>query len=711
MVQSNSPAPKPMAQAPGNAAMNEADRGLILQRGGVEIKVDKVDDRFIVASDHPEELEALAKRHSAAAQESATPNQITEFTVPPQERDQAMKEMRASGEVTYAAHVYQFKDDPTNPIYLSDEITIQFTPNTPSSVINQVAKDSGLQQVKPIQGIPNAFVFTLTKTAQENPLKLTNRLMQRSDVLTAEPNIIVPTQPHYRPKDPIYSTQWHLHHNGGDELAAGSHISAEAAWDVTRGHRSIVVAVMDDAIDLDHTDFQGPGKMVWPKDFKGTDYLPLPEDAGENHGTSCAGVAVAEENGLGGVGVAPGCALMPIRTTGFLDDNTIEELFDWATTHGASVISCSWGPSAVNYPLSLRQKAALTRAASQGRNGKGCVIVFASGNANRPTNGIIRESGWPNNALSGNVKWFSGFSAHPDVIAVSACTSLNRKAAYSNWGPDISVCGPSNNAPPGVGLPNIGFVATPPQVNEFTPGLGIVTTDRSGFDGYSAENYTPDRGDAAFGGTSSACPLVAGVAALVLSANPALTAREVRQILEQTTDKIVDKTPDPQFGIVKGTYEASGRCDWFGYGKVNAAKAVQMAAKKRLAAIASTRNLTFDNTQVLAIPDGDGDGVVSDVQVREAGILRDIQVNVDLTHGYLGDLELWLIPPSGQGILLQGRDLGRRTQINARYSLQSTPVLQQLLGSSIQGRWQLQAIDLVPQDIGQIDRWRLTLGI
>jgi subtilisin-like proprotein convertase family protein len=339
------------------------------------------------------------------------------------------------------------------------------------------------------------------------------------------------------------------------------------------------------------------------------------------------------------------------------------------------------------------------------------VIIFASGNANRPTNGVIRESGWPNNALSGNVKWFSGFSAHPDVIAVSSCTSLNRKAAYSNWGPDISVCAPSNNAPPGVGLPSIGFVATPPQLNEFTPGLGIVTTDRSGSDGYTLDNYTPDRGEAAFGGTSSACPLVAGVAALVLSAHPGLTAREVRQILEQTTDKIVDKTPDPQFGIVKGTYEASGRCDWFGYGKVNAAKAVQLASKKRLAVIPATRKLTFDKNEALAIPDGDADGVVSDVQVSEAGILRDIQVNVDLTHAYLGDLELWLIPPSGQGILLQGRDLGRRTQIAARYSLQTTAVLQHLLGTSIQGRWQLQAIDLIPQDSGQIDRWQLVLGV
>ncbi len=108
---------------------------------------------------------------------------------------------------------------------------------------------------------------------------------------------------------------------------------------------------------------------------------------------------------------------MPIRTTGYLDDESIEQVFDWAMTKGASVISCSWGASAVYFPLSLRQRAAITRAATEGRNGKGCVIVFAAGNANRPTSGTVNESGWPNNLLQGPVKWLSGFAVHPDVIS------------------------------------------------------------------------------------------------------------------------------------------------------------------------------------------------------------------------------------------------------------------------------------------------------
>jgi len=88
--------------------------------------------------------------------------------------------------------------------------------------------------------------------------------------------------------------------------------------------------------------------------------LPLPAKEQDKHGTAVAGVAVAEENGSGVVGVAPGCALMPIRTTGFLDDEAVEEIFHWAVDQGAAVICCSWGASAVRFPLSLRQRAALT---------------------------------------------------------------------------------------------------------------------------------------------------------------------------------------------------------------------------------------------------------------------------------------------------------------------------------------------------------------
>jgi subtilisin family serine protease len=458
----------------GNAVMADDRRGLILQRGGEELALEKLDDRFTIGGYGKTNTSELATRYSAQLNPGSTPAKMAELLVPPQQRDRVMESMRTSGQVGFATHVYQLKNDPTSRIYLTDQITVQFGPAVAASRIAAITTEMGLKQIKPVEDLVNTFVMALTPNSLENPLKISNRLMQKSEVLTAEPNIVIEAQSHYRPKDSLYAQQWHLNHNGGAGLVSGSHIFAEQAWDVTRGHRSVIVAVMDDGVDLQHPDFQGTGKIVAPRDFKGRDFRPMPEEAGESHGTSCAGVAVAEENGNGVVGVAPGCALMPIRTTGFLDDDTIEALFDWASKKGAAVISCSWGASAVNYPLSLRQKAAITRAATKGRRGKGCVILFAAGNANRPTNGMINEAGWDQNALSGPTKWYGGFTVHPDVITVGACTSLNRKAIYSNWGAEISVCAPSNNAPPGVGLPNLGYVATPPTIDGETPGRGIV---------------------------------------------------------------------------------------------------------------------------------------------------------------------------------------------------------------------------------------------
>jgi subtilisin family serine protease len=689
----------------GNASIPDENRGKILQRGGEELLVEKLDDRFAVNATSKQQAWDLVNKVPVQINPGSAPPQLTEFIVDPAQKDQVLNQVRSDAQVNYASHIYQVQGSPGSQLYVTNQITIQFDPSVKAEAISAIAQEFGLEQIKQIVGIPNTFVFQLTADSKENPLKITNRLISRSEILTAEPNIIVRQESHYRPKDPLYSKQWHLNHSGGQDLATGAHVFAEQAWDITRGSRSIVVAVMDDAVDLSHPDFQGLGKIVAPRDFKGRDFDPDPDDLGEDHGTSCAGVAVAEENGFGTVGAAPGCALMPLRTTGFLDDQTIEDLFGWAVDRGASVISCSWGPSAVYYPLSLRQRAAITRAATEGRNGKGCVIVFAAGNANRPTNGTINESGWRNNAISGSTSWLGGFTVHPDVIAVSASTSLNKKAAYSNWGAEISVCAPSNNAPPGMGLPGIGYVATPPEVRTAVRGLGIVTSDRRGSEGYDTGDFTYG-----FGGTSSACPLVAGVAALVLSANPDLTAQEVRQILQQTADKIVDSDPDPQFRLRKGTYEASGRCDWFGYGKVNAAKATQAAIARRVS-LTVARSLVVENSKMVMIPDNSSVGIASEIQVNESATIKDIQVTVNITHDFLGDIEVSLVSPSGRETLLQGRTLGRQTVLNRTYSLQTTPPLRKILGQPAQGRWQLRVVDAIANDTGIINSWKLAIGV
>jgi subtilisin family serine protease/subtilisin-like proprotein convertase family protein len=589
-------------------------------------------------------------------------------------------------------------------VYLTDEVTIQFT-QMGQAEAEAIASSLGLQTVQPVAGIPNTFVFHVTEQARSNPIKIANQLMRRADVLTAEPNVAIKTQTLYRPRDTDYAKQWYLNNGGGADLASGSHIFVEGAWDITRGSRSVVVAVADDAFDLNHPDFQGQGKIIAPKNLKEVGALPLPGGPQENHGTACAGLAIAEENNVGIVGVAPGCSFMPIRTTGFLDDNAIEQIFNWATDQGAWVISCSWGPSLVYYSLTLRQKAAINRAATKGRGGKGCVVVFAAGNTNRPVNGTIDERGWPQDALFGATSWLSGFAVHPDVIAVSACTSLNKKAAYSNWGANVSVCAPSNNASPGMWLQETGYVNAPPLIDKPLKGKGVFSTDRLGGVGYDPGSFTTD-----FGGTSSACPVVAGVAALVLSANPDLTAQEVKQILQDTADKIVDADPDPQFGYRRGTYDANGHSQWFGYGKVNATKAVQ-AAQQKISRPGVARRIQQKNAAVLDIPDFNFQGITSAIQINDPGRISDIQISVTVEHSFMGDLEISLFTPGGDIILLQSRTLGRLTLLQKTYSPQTTPLLRRLLGQPVSGRWLLQVIDFARVNTGRLRSWQIDLGV
>ena len=686
------------------APIPESEMGLVLQRGGEQWVLEKAPDRLTVAlksnppSGWDKDLPSLASRPIAA--------NFSELTVDPQTLETAITSARNSQDVAFASHVYQIKNAPGTYTYLSNEITIQWSETSDKATRNALIQQYGLREIKPVDTLPHTWVYQLTENAPENPIKIANRLMASPAVVVAEPNLIIPSQPMYRPRDGFYSQQWYLNHNGGNTLATGSHIDAERAWDMTRGDRSIVVAVADDAMDLNHPDFQGLGKIVAPKDFKGQDFIPQPEGLVENHGTSCAGVAIAEENGSGIVGVAPGCSLMPVRTTGFLDDNSIEQLFDWCASRGAAVISCSWGPAAVNFPLSLRQNAALTKAATQGRQGKGCVIVFASGNANRPINDTVYEQGWPNNVISGNTRWLAGFPVHPNVIAVSACSSLSKKAIYSNWGKEIAVCAPSNNAPPGIWLQQTGFIPTPPAVTSSTPGLGVFTTDRVGGAGYGTGDFT-----GTFGGTSSACPIVAGVAALVLSANPNLTAAQVKQILISNTDKITDLDPDPQFGFRKGTYDSSGHSQWFGYGKVNAYKAVLAAVRSRPTPVSVSRWIQRQNYVSATISDYDSRGISSSIYVSETNPLRDIQVTIDIDHSFLGDIQVNLISPNNKTILLQNRSLGRQTRLQHTYTSSERPLLKDLVNVSIKGVWKLQVIDYALGNTGTLRGWVLTLGI
>ncbi|MCP4117496.1 MAG: S8 family serine peptidase [Desulfobacteraceae bacterium] len=362
--------------------------------------------------------------------------------------------------------------------------------------------------------------------------------------------------------------------------------------------------------------------------------------------------------------MAPGCALMPIRTTGMISDGTIDDLFEYARVNGADVISCSWGVADDFFTLSTRMKNAIRRAAVEGRRGKGCVILFAAGNENSPVDGF-----------KNGVRVRSGFAMHPDVITVSASNSRDVRSHYSNFGPEIWVAAPSSGS----------------------GGRRIVTTDRTGAAGYQSGAYTTVEG---FGGTSSSTPLAAGVCGLMLSVNPDLTGSEVKKILGETADKIDSHN---------GNYNPQGHSEWYGWGRVNAFKAVS-EARNRLSP-SPVKRITFERSPGLAVPDYPMPGVSDAIQVEDGGIVRSASVSVDITHTYRGDLRIVLVTPDGSHITLRDREVDSRDNLVHTYTADDTPALAGLSGTPARGSWELRVIDMAKIDTGAVNSWTLTLDL
>jgi subtilisin-like proprotein convertase family protein len=340
---------------------------------------------------------------------------------------------------------------------------------------------------------------------------------------------------------------------------------------------------------------------------------------------------------------------------------------------------------------SALRSAIATLAASGGRRGKGLLFCVAAGNNNCPVRDLVNTRTYRFVDGGGSLRSYRGpidrwIAAHPDVITVSASTSLRRRAAYSSWGKEISVCAPSSN------FDDL-FAFTP-------PGRGIVTTDNESFG--SGTDFTPgSRFTAEFGGTSSATPTVAGVCGLVLSVNPSLRATDVRHVLQSTADKDLSQVTDTPVNE-PGTFSPAGFSLWFGHGKVNAFKALQVAHAR----VQSQGSIDVRQQGGVDIPDT-GAVVSSALQIHESGKIADLRIQVDIRHTYIGDLRVDLIDPQGSMIPLHRNTGGSADNLVRTYSSQEIPALRSLLGRSIRGTWVLQVRDTFRLDTGRLQSWRI----
>ena len=433
-------------------------------------------------------------------------------------------------------------------VYASGRIFVKL-PGMDEKSVEKWCKSNGLTFVKKFK---YATDWSLAET-NGDPIKKSVELVEKKIVTQAEPSFFMTFEPMtYKPNDTLFSKQWHLYNDGSDATLTGSDSTHVAeAWDILRqitgelGGSTVKLAIVDDGFEPDHEDMQG--RFLPGYDFVDNDNDPthgVRSTQLDMHGTSVSGVAAGNaDNGIGIAGACPNCNIIPLRmglsSQNHTPDDIAIEAFEWAVDAGADIISNSWGPTITNTDMNQPLKDLVANITTTGRNGKGTVILFAAGNSTE--------------SVSDNC-----FVGNPNVITIGATRADGQKASYSNFGPAVDFTASSCDTE-GDGWQGGNTID------------GIWTTDNTGSGGYNAGG-NENGGDIAgnytnsFGGTSSACPLAAGITGLVMFANPNLTKDQIYEIFKTTSDKVGGET-----------YDANGFNQNYGYGRVNACKAVKKA--------------------------------------------------------------------------------------------------------------------------------------
>lgn len=307
------------------------------------------------------------------------------------------------------------------------------------------------------------------------------------------------------PDDPRYPGQWYLERLG-----------IEDAWRLSVGDPSVTIVVVDTGCDGTHADLVtklDPGRDVIDVD---DDPTPPAGERGNAHGTACAGLAAAgTDNGEGIAGACPECRLRCVRMLGGrASEGSISAdvaAFQFALEVDAAVVSNSWGFVEVT-PIPSVLREIIEQVVDEGRGGRGALVLFASGNDNREIFDYELQ------AVRG-------------VLTVGAVNNFDEATAFSNRGAAVDIVAPT----------------------------GTLTTDIAGPDGDDPGDYT-----SSFGGTSSACPLAAGVAGLLASAAPEMSGEELARAMIETAKPSLFATPDE-----------TGHDPLYGYGRIQPAEALR----------------------------------------------------------------------------------------------------------------------------------------
>jgi len=439
------------------------------------------------------------------------------FVQPSRAFAESTRSARARPEtVQDVGQVYQ--QDDGHILIGSRSLIVQFSPELSDRAVRRELKKRNLTVVRSLAFAPNQFQVEVAPG--EDLLTVANDLQESDTVVAAEPEFVEHIGQRLTPTDPAYNQQWQLNNTGGSGGVAGADIAAERAWDFTLG-RGVRVAVIDNGFDVGHLDLAAgivaeSGFFDATSTFRQT-LTGYPDNA---HGTFCAGmVGARHNNGRDGCGSAPECELMLLaaRNDQVGTQATLARTVAYAADPRLEVTGADVSTGADVIVSSLGPNGANWALTTVLEN----AILFATRQGRR-------GRGTPIFWASSNGNFDVGLDevvSHPNVIAVGRSRRDDRE--------DNSAHGP--------------------ELDFLAPGVNVVSTNSGG-------------GTRTSTGTSYAAPLAAGIGALTLSINPDLTAEEVRQIMRDTCDKIGG-----------ATYNAQGHNDDYGFGRVNAFRAVVRA--------------------------------------------------------------------------------------------------------------------------------------
>jgi len=473
--------------------------------------------------------------------------------------------------------------------------------------------------------------------------------------------------------DPLLAEQWHLANVGQAGGTPGEDADAPAAWAAGFDGTDVRVAIVDEDLEIGHAD------LFWNcVPGRSHNYLDGTSDptslTGKRHGTAVAGIAAAVGgNDLGVRGAAYEAQVVGYN---FLERQTTANEANAMTRDAAAnwISNNSWGPApglGIPQPSTASWRVAIQNGLATGRGGKGIVYTWAAGNGGLPG---------PDPGDNSNL---NGYANHYGVIAVGAVGDDGEKAFYSDNGANVFVCAPSMGR----------------------ASHAITTTDRSGPAGYNTGGNPGDYADVdytnTFNGTSASTPLVSGVVALILQANPDLGWRDVRYVLAQTARR--NDPTDPNWATNGGGFHVNHK---YGFGVVDAGAAVA-AAEHWINVGPMITSATFSSAPGLAIPDDDALGVSDSIVVAGSGIqhIEHVEITFDAAdHTFSGDLWILLSSPSTtQSLLAETHGCPEGAVPYVHWVFGSV----RHLDEPADGTWTLWVSDNLPDDTGTFRSWSL----